>query len=922
VQVQFVGRATELAELNDEFAMAAEGHGRVVLVTGPEGIGKTALMLRCLAQWAEEAGAVAASGDPEESGVTGGILGQLVQARPAAGEAVKAALADGRADPVVAGSALITFMHELSAKCPLVVAVDDAQWGDDLSLKALSFAARRVHSERVLCLITAQPDYAARLPSGVMRAAASHGLRLELAGLSATEVAALAQAAGAVALPGRAARRLRDHTAGVPLHVLELVRDLPGDVLVTPGVTLPAPRSLTTLVLSRLAACTADTERLVVAAAVLGSECDLADAASLAQLADPLPAFQQAVEQRLLVELETAVRRRCCFAHSLIRTAVYRDVGVSRRAQLHRAAAELTTGSLALAHRAAGCRGTDMALAEDLVARAADEQAAGQLAEAAEHLLTAAQVAERPFADQCLLAAVAALIDLGDAARARGHGAAVVAMTPSSMRSLVLGRLAILSGDCDAAEQCISDAWAELYACGQPAAELRELAAKASCELALLLLGRHRADDAASWARRGASIGMTGFTRACSRVVHCGAIAAAGQASAARVLLEADILQSSDGRGRALLRAGLGGVLLYGDDLPGSARHLDAATDPGRRDPLPLAHLLEAKLVRILVAYRSGSWDEAAALAERLVTLLEDLDLGWLLPRAHLAAVYVAAGRGHWRVALDHLAAADGSAAPQARPMDFALADARVAIAVARDDTAAVLTAAQGAVSDLELLRRLEPSTLSFWPAHAQALARAGRPAEAEAILQPCEERAHACGRRSAIGAAMRARGVLEAERGRPDAALAALDESLRCLDRLGMPMEEAMTRFERGRILRRSGQRRSAAREIGAARTLFARLGAQPFLVRCNEELGGEVSADEGASGVGLTVRQLAVAQAAAAGMLNREIATELFISVKTVEFHVAQILARLGLDSRTQIADALRDRDRTGNGSAAART
>ena len=115
------------------------------------------------------------------------------------------------------------------------------------------------------------------------------------------------------------------------------------------------------------------------------------------------------------------------------------------------------------------------------------------------------------------------------------------------------------------------------------------------------------------------------------------------------------------------------------------------------------------------------------------------------------------------------------------------------------------------------------------------------------------------------------------------------------------------MSRLERGRLLRRTGQRRAAARDIGAARLLFAGLRAQPFLDRCELELGTEPPALAGPERPPLTARQLLVAQAAAAGKSNREIAAELYISVKTVEFHLGQILARLDLDSRAQIGRAL---------------
>jgi DNA-binding CsgD family transcriptional regulator len=726
---------------------------------------------------------------------------------------------------------------------------------------------------------------------------------LELAGLDAGEVAALAELAGAGRLPGRAAERLREHTGGIPLHVRELLHDLPGQVLRMPGVELPAPRSLQTLVVSRLAGCTLDTEALVVAAAVLGTDCELADAAMLARLTDPLPALQEAIEQRLLVELATT-GRRCAFGHTLVRAAVYQDIGVSRRAALHRAAAGLTAGSEALAHRVAGCAGADGQLAADLAARADAECAAGRRPTAAEHLLMAARVAgDRRSADAWLLEAVGLLIDQGDAARARGYAAQISAMVPSAQRDLLLGRLDLLAGAGAPAEQQIGGAWAALAAeAGASHAPTDEATAKAACELAQVLADQHRLADAACWAQRAADAAASWLTRACSRAVQGGSLAAAGQTARARALLEAELAQCTDDDASSVLHTGLSRALLWADDLPGAAAHLTAATTADQTR-LPMIHVLEARLLQVDLNYRAGYWDQAAADGERLITLIDDLDQGWLLRRAHLAAVYSAAGRGHWHAASSH---ADAAAA-QPGAGALALADAQTAIAVARDDLPAILAAAADA-ADPGLLRHLEPSRVSFWPAYAAALARTGQHAQAARTLRPYEQRATSCGRRSAMAAASRARGVLHACRHHYDDALVAFDASLAHLDGLGMPLEEAMTRLERGRLLRRTGQRRAAARDIGTARLMFVGLRARPFLDRCDQELGAEPPAMAGPDRPPpLTARQLLVARAAAAGKSNREIAAELYISVKTVEFHLGQILARLDLDSRTQIADAL---------------
>ncbi len=202
--------------------------------------------------------------------------------------------------------------------------------------------------------------------------------------------------------------------------------------------------------LSRLASCAPYTESLVVAAAILGTECRLADAAALAGLDNPLPALQEAVQQRLLVEVDTVSGRCCAFAHSLIRTAVYRDIGAGRRAALHLVAAGLVNGPAALAHRAAACHASDGALAADLSAQAQADLAAGNPAEAVEHLLAAVQAGGHGAGhEERLLTAIALLLDLGDVARARAYSGEITQLPPSSQVQQPgppAGRLAIFSG--------------------------------------------------------------------------------------------------------------------------------------------------------------------------------------------------------------------------------------------------------------------------------------------------------------------------------------------------------------------------------------------------------------------------------------------------------------------------------------------
>jgi DNA-binding CsgD family transcriptional regulator len=886
----FVGRAPELAVLEGSLHGAAAGRSQVAVVSGQAWIGKTALIKRFLA--GRQVKVHWASGDQDEATLPGGLLDQL----GFSGEGTVS-------DPLVAGSGLLAAVRAWAS--PAVLVVDDAQWGDDLSLRALSFALRRLQDEPVLAIIAVRAEGYASLPPGLMRVLDDRGTRLEISGFDADGIRALADRIGVGPLAARAAQRLRDHTCGVPLHVREVLCALPREsvceVLAAPDTVLPTPKSLEARVVSWLAECSSQARLLAAAAAVLGTRCRLADAAALACLPDPLPALQEAAAHGLLTETATIDGRCCEFPHAGIRAAVYGDIGVSQRAALHRGAAVLTTGSAAFAHQVAGCPGADGDLARDLAGRARDEVAAGRPAEAAGHFLSAVRVGERGAErDRNLRAAVGLLIDVGEAARACGFAAQLAGQPASAARSALLGRLAVLRGDDRAAERLLTDAWA-----ASPGAP----AATGACELALLLLVRRRTADAARWARR-AMAHATGLQRACAHVVLASSMALGGQAAEALALLRAEsATAAADDPGQPLLEAGLGTISLWCDDLAAATRHLRAAA----RGALPLPHLLDVSVQHVLADYRTGAWDAAAARAEQLVAVAEDLDQRWLLASAHSAAVYPAAARGQWGVAQAHAGAAAGQLAIGDSTRVLDVVNARAALADARDDPDGVLAAAAPLAGRLGELAGGEPAMLGFWPLYAHALARTGRLAEAAAVLAPYADLARARRRRSAMAAAARVRAFIEAAERRPDTARQAYETAMTCLDGLGMPHEEALTRLDYGRFLRHQGQRRAALRELCAARAVFADLGAVPFADRCDAELGQYAVAEPGGAAVParavapLTARQLAVAKAVAAGKSNEQVARDLYITVKTVEYHVSQIFTRLGIDARAEIAAAL---------------
>ena len=411
----------------------------------------------------------------------------------------------------------------------------------------------------------------------------------------------------------------------------------------------------------------------------------------------------------------------------------------------------------------------------------------------------------------------------------------------SGARSLVLGRLAIVTGDHGAAERWLAEAWEMLATPASPAADG---VAAAACEMALVLLSDHRTDAAARWAKRAVEVASNSFTRACSHSVLGACQALAGSGDRARALLESELARCADTRSELMVRVGLGSVMLWTDDLDGAAAQLGAVAWREDVRGLPLPDLLVATLHGVETDYRRGAWETAVTGAGKLVSLIEDLDQGWLLCSAHAAAVYANAGRGEWQQAAAHTQAAARHARAQSASELVALVNAQAALAFAGDDPGGVLAAVQPVSARLDQFASLEPTMLGFWPSYAWALVRLGRLDDAEQVLHPFEENAQARGRRSAMAAAARIRGCLAAARQLPAAAQESFADSIHNLTGLGMPFEEALTRFDHGRFLRRTGQRRAALRELSAARSLFAALGARPFLARCDAELGTDTGA------------------------------------------------------------------------------
>jgi DNA-binding CsgD family transcriptional regulator/tetratricopeptide (TPR) repeat protein len=916
----FVGREPELDALEAALAAARAGEPQVVVVQGDAGIGKSSLVLEFLGRQ-RGLPAVVASGEQDETVMPFGVVQQLSAevAATASSPAQDLELLSGgpgpSADPLAVGvevrALIFALQHEQAVA---VVVVEDLQWADLPSARALLFAIRRLGGDRVLVVFTGRPGAAAQLGEGWVRYVGSdrRASVLTLGGLDAGELGQLCGRLGRPGLSERAVGRLADHTGGNPLLVRALLDELSDDELMAQGEFLRAPRSLASLILPRLAALSRSARELVVAAAVLGDRAALADAAQLAGTARPVAALEKAERAGLLSGRDTPSGRMVAFPHLLMRRAIYCDLGAERRRQLHLRAAAITNGQQALAHRVAGADGQDAALAGELRAAAAAAAAAGDPLLSARYLQQSAAVTEPgPERDERVLSAFELLVRAADVAAASVAAPVIEQLPAGARRDTALGQLALLAARPEDAEALLRSAW-EAHDRGRE----RDAGGEAALGLGMLLNMSGAHAEAALWLDRalGSGTGDEPWYDAarCIRSFTYVVGGAIGRALALLSDLPAQPELVPAGRTDAL--AFRGAARLWTADLPGAAGDLRLSADriragvqvrfPGRA----LAFLAEAE-------FRLGRWDDARAHAELAVSLACDTDQAYDLAVVHSAAVPVAACRGDWDAADGHAQAAERAARTFGGFAAVLAASARGILGVARDDPEEVLrgTALALAVPQVD---RFDPA--GFWWRSAQvwALIRTGRLDQAERILTVMESRAACRGEPAALAQTAWLRGSLAMAHDDLDQADWVLSVARRAAAIRALPFHGGLLDLQHGRCLSLlgPGTAQEAIDGMQAASDAFGVLGADPFLRASQAELartGLPSQAGRHCDGPEFTAQELRVARLVASGLSNREVAAQLFVSPKTVEYHLANAFTKIGVRSRHQLGTWIRDRE-----------
>jgi DNA-binding CsgD family transcriptional regulator len=381
----FAGRESELATLDCAAEAAGRGEPRTVIVEGHAGMGKSALLGEFARRLPDGALLVRVSGAEPESRLPYWMVGQLLSGLETLGSVAARHAADAAKDDALAtGAGLAGALNQATAGGRLVVLViDDLHWADSGSAAAILHALRRMQAGTLLLVAAARPRELGRLGGGSWNRFVTgdhRAIRLCLSGLGVPDVRALARVVGLAGFSDHSAARLVQGTAGRPGYcwafLNEAGRRVEGASLFRPltGDVAWVPADIVDQVEGRAGTLSPEAHGLLEAGAVLGFSCSLTDAAEIAGLADGWKALAETTEAGLLAEGSQlgefsqfgGLGGQVQFADRISQLVIYRLVDPTRRRELHRRAAEISSPEQRLRHRFAAAGGPDPGLSEEL----------------------------------------------------------------------------------------------------------------------------------------------------------------------------------------------------------------------------------------------------------------------------------------------------------------------------------------------------------------------------------------------------------------------------------------------------------------------------------------------------------------------------------------------------------------------------
>lgn len=788
-----------------------------------------------------------------------------------------------------------------------VVVLEDAHHADAPSVQELVSACRRPAGRVLVVLGWGRPVGATpahdRLHDSV-RAAADHVVALP--DLEPEDVSALAEQRGLV-LPASQVDRLLRHAGGRVRNVVELLDEVPAADWTAPWFALPAPATAARATGAALDGLPEPARALVRAVAVLEAAdrharaVPVEEAGQVADVEDTTAAVADAVRGGLLVTLdEHAAWAR--LPDPVVRRAVLDELGPVRRSALHeRAASVVDDPAVALRHRWFARPRPDPALADELDALASERAHQGAWAAAADLLVLASQASPDPeVRGERLVRGVDALVGAGEVPRASRYLPELESLRETPLRNAVLGYLAVVRGRPAEAESRLARAW-ELVNPNRDAATASLVAQRH----VLHHLARCRPRELVSWADRAMELVDPDAPTA----VEAAAIRGLGVApiDGPEVALEgyrALVERVPEGPVAQRVTMASGWLHLAADDPDRAREELESAVPTDfLGGSLRISLWARGWLAR--VQFQAGDWDEAMRTASSGLDVAQRSGMSLLVPLLAWTRTQVLALRGDWEAAERSLRVGD-AVSRDYELMRVPAALARAAYSEARADYPAVVRALAPLTQPWARDWVEQPG---YWPwpdVHANALVQVGREDEADGFLARHEELARERGHASATARLAYARGRWHGVRGDLDAARACFQQAIELLEPLPLRYDRARVHFAYGQTLRRAGRRAEADAVITTARDAYLALGAATYVARCDRELAaGGVNVGRGQREFDdLTPQEEAVAGLVAQGRSNKEVAAELFLSVKTVQYHLTRIYAKLGVRSRAELA------------------
>jgi DNA-binding CsgD family transcriptional regulator len=912
------GRTGEQEILRRLIVNARRGRSAVLVVRGEPGIGKTEL-LRHLITEASGFGVTRVAGVESEMELPFaglhqlcapmlGRLGSLAEPQRRA-LSVAFGLAPGDSpDRFLVALAALSLMAEAAQERPVLCVVDDAQWLDQASAQVLGFLGRRLVAEQVALVFAVRtpvpgapaPDYLAGLPE------------LLLGGLDEQSARALLATVISGPLDESVRARILEETHGHPLGLLELYRgrsaaDLAG------GFALPdagdLPRRIEDQYAARLGKLPAEVQRLVLLAAAdpVGDPALILRAAQVLGL--DTGTMDLAVVADLL-EFGASVR----FRHPLVRSAAYRTATADDRRAVHEALATVTDPladpDRRAWHRAHATAGPDEAVAEELISSASRAMRRGGVA-------AAAAFWER---------AVALTPDPGQRAS----------------RALTAAGAKYAAGDFEAAQALLVTAEVG------PLSELDE--ARAQRMRAQVAFALRRGGDAPQLMLRAAQrlqrldaeLARQTYLEALLAAIYAGRLARGQDGrQVARAARSATLPSGSQGPSGAPVHSQLlihGLAVRLADGYVAAAPTLKEALRSYRAQPLELDWLSVSYNIVAMDMWDDEAWFELAAGQVQLARA--NGTLSWLpFTLDYLAEIHVQAGElskaaallteregvdpGTREATLPYLplllAAWRGDApgtADLAEEMARGASDRGEGAALTYTDYAqAVLHNGLGnygpAAEAAHRASDVDEIVISPWALYelVEAAARSDQHERARVAADQLSQLAAASASNWARGAAARSRALACGGR----AAEEEYREAIELLGRTRMATHLARARLVYGEWLRREKRRIEARDQLRSAFDALTSMGAEAFAERARRELlatGETVRKRSDDTRTDLTPQEEEIAQLAREGRSNQEIAAQLFIGRRTVEWHLSKVFAKLDISSRRELEQGLRKR------------